>query len=57
MNIFLIIIEQINEENARLSGTGYANIKLGYEEVIDTFSVTAFLTQKTLGTSVYFYRL
>jgi len=46
--------QQINEENARLSGTGYANIKLGYEEVIDTFSVTAFLTQKTLGTSNYF---
>ena len=38
--------EQINEENARMSGTGYANIKLGYEEVIDTFSVTSFLTQK-----------
>ena len=46
--------EQINEENARLSGTGYANIKLGYEEVIDTFSVTEFLTQKTLNTSTYF---
>ena len=38
---------QINEENARLSGTGYADIKKGYEEVIDTFSVTSFLTQKT----------
>ena len=46
--------QQINEENARLSGTGYANIKLGYEEVIDTFSVTEFLTQKTLSTSTYF---
>ena len=46
--------EQINEENARLSGTGYANIKLGYEEVIDPFSVTEFLTQKTLNTSTYF---
>jgi len=46
--------QQINEENARVSGTGYANIKLGYEEVIDTFSVTSFLTQKTLGTSVYY---
>ena len=45
--------EQINEENARMSGTGYANIKLGYEEVIDTFSVTSFLTQKTLSTSIY----
>jgi len=46
--------EQINEENARMSGTGYANIKLGYEEVIDTFSVTATLTQKTLNTNNYF---
>lgn len=36
---------QINEENARISGTGYADIKQGYEEVIDTFSVTATLTQ------------
>ena len=38
---------QINEENARVSGTGYADLKKGYEEVIDTFSVTSFLTQKT----------
>jgi hypothetical protein len=37
-----------------VSGTGYADIKKGYEEVIDTFSVTAFLTQKTLNTSIYF---
>ena len=37
--------QQINEENARLSGTGYADIKKGYEEVIDSFSVTATLTQ------------
>jgi|TARA_R110002020_G_scaffold425684_1_gene635120 hypothetical protein len=46
--------QQINEENARMSGTGYANIKLGYEEVIDTFSVTATLTQKTINTNNYF---
>jgi len=46
--------QQINEENARMSGTGYANIKLGYEEVIDTFSVTATLTQKTINTNSYF---
>ena len=39
--------KQINEENARVSGTGYADIKLGYEEIIDTFSVTAQLTQNT----------
>mgnify|MGYP001225929179 FL=1 len=37
--------QQINEENARLSGTGYADIKKGYEEVIDTFSDTASLAQ------------
>jgi len=37
--------QQVNEENARLSGTGYADVKKGYEEVIDTFSVTAQLAQ------------
>tara|TARA_B100000902_G_scaffold337224_1_gene337979 strand:- start:722 stop:1432 length:711 start_codon:yes stop_codon:yes gene_type:complete len=42
---------QVNEENARVSGTGYADIKKGYEEVIDTFSVTAQLTQD--ATNVY----
>ncbi len=42
--------EQVTEENARLSGTGYADIKLGYEEVIDTFSVTGALTQNNLNT-------
>ena len=44
--------KQINEENARVSGTGYADIKLGYEEVIDTFSVTAQLTHYELCTHV-----
>ncbi len=44
--------QQINEENARLSGTGYADIKKGYEEVIDTFSVTSTLTQN--AANVYF---
>jgi hypothetical protein len=34
---------QINKENARQSGTGFADIKKQYEEVIDTFSVTNFL--------------
>jgi len=42
--------EQINEENMRLSGTGYANIKLGYEEVIDIFSETKTLTQSSTNT-------
>ena len=31
---------QINKENGRSSGTGYADITKGLEEVIDTFSVT-----------------
>ena len=35
---------QINKENARQSGTGYADIKKGYEEVIETFGVTNYLT-------------
>jgi len=34
----------INRENARTSGTGYADIIKGLEEVIDTFSVQAFLS-------------
>ena len=34
---------QINKENQRTSGTGYADIKKGYVEVIDFFSVTSFL--------------
>ena len=36
---------QNNKENQRTSGTGYADIKKGYEEVIDFFSVTLPLTQ------------
>jgi|TARA_R100001163_G_scaffold60113_2_gene49167 hypothetical protein len=45
--------QQINEENARLSGTGYADIKKGYEEVIDTFSATSSLAQTyTTSTTV-----
>ena len=35
----------INKENGRVSGTEYANIRKGYEEVIDTFSVTASLAK------------
>ena len=49
---FIRYNQQINEENARLSGTGYADIKKGYEEVIDIFSITSFLTQQTQN--VYF---
>lgn len=39
---------QINKENnrlGRLSGTGYADIKKGLEEVLDSFSVTSFLAR------------
>lgn len=32
--------QQINKENARTSGTQYADIRKTYEEVIDTFSVS-----------------
>jgi hypothetical protein len=35
----------INRENQRTSGKGYADIVKGLEEVIDSFSVEAFLTQ------------
>tara|TARA_R110000764_G_scaffold159051_2_gene246812 strand:- start:2913 stop:3641 length:729 start_codon:yes stop_codon:yes gene_type:complete len=37
--------QQINKENSRISGTGYADLKKGIEEVIDTFSVTQSLSQ------------
>ena len=40
---------QINKENGRVSGTGYADILKGYEEVIDTFSITASLSQNLLN--------
>lgn len=36
---------QLNKENARQSGTGYADIKKLYEEAIDTFLVTNTLTR------------
>ena len=36
---------QVNKENQRTSGTGYADIKKGYVEVIDFFSVTSPLSQ------------
>tara|TARA_R100001126_G_C4886780_1_gene182934 strand:- start:4572 stop:5582 length:1011 start_codon:yes stop_codon:yes gene_type:complete len=35
----------LNKENARISGTGYANIVKGLEEVIDSFSTQVFLDQ------------
>lgn len=39
----------INRENARTSGTGYADIIKNLEEVIDTFSATAYLAQTNPG--------
>ena len=36
---------QINKENARVSGTEYADIRKGMEEVIDYFSITSTLIQ------------
>jgi hypothetical protein len=45
---------QINKENQRTSGTGYADIKKGYEEVIDFFSVTSALTANGAVTDGYF---
>tara|TARA_Y100001938_G_scaffold142445_1_gene213699 strand:- start:365 stop:1375 length:1011 start_codon:yes stop_codon:yes gene_type:complete len=35
----------INKENRRVSGTGYANLLKGLEEVIDSFSTQVFLDQ------------
>jgi len=44
---------QLNKENKRMSGTGYADITKGYEEVIDLFSVTLPLSQATASTNIY----
>ena len=52
---FINYNQQINEENARISGTGYADIKLGYEEVIDTFSITSTLTQNAGNIYIIFH--
>ena len=46
---FIAYNNQINKENGRVSGTGYADVKKGYEEVIDTFSVTASLSKSILN--------
>jgi hypothetical protein len=48
-NYFYRYNYQILKENARESGTGYADIKKQYEEVIDSFSKLVSLT-KTSGT-------
>ena len=44
-NYFYDYNTQINLENARRSGTDYANLSKGILEVIDLFSVTANLVQ------------
>lgn len=41
---------QIQKENARQSGTGYADIKKGYEEVIEMFSETKYLPASSNNT-------
>ena len=46
---FIAYNNQINKQNGRVSGTGYADIQRGYEEVIDTFSITASLSQSILN--------
>lgn len=42
----------VNRENLRTSGTGYANLKKGVEEMIDIFSVTNFLSHNL--SNIYF---
>jgi len=44
---------QVNQENLRQSGTGYADIKKQLEEVIDSFSVETVLTQVTVSNNLY----
>jgi len=56
-NYFYSYNYQISKENARQSGTGYADITKGLEEVIDTFSVTLPLLREgstTFPESLYF---
>lgn len=40
----------VNKENARVSGTGYADMKKSVEEMIDIFSVTNFLGHNSINT-------
>lgn len=44
----------INAENARMSGTDYADLNKGVREAIDVFSRTANLTQTGAGANTYF---
>ncbi len=49
-NYFFNYNYQIQKENARQSGTGYADIKRSYEEVIEFFSETKYLTHNANNT-------
>jgi len=49
-NYFYEYNNQINKENSRLSGTGYADVTKGIEEVIDMFSVSNPLTLRLYST-------
>lgn len=44
----------LNDENARKSGTGYADVRKTLEEAIETFSVTSNLTQVSTSANRYF---
>jgi hypothetical protein len=44
----------INKENARVSGTDYANQKKALEEAIELFAVTSTLTQVTAASNRYY---
>lgn len=44
----------LNDENARKSGTGYADVRKTLEEAIETFSVTSNLTQVATSANRYF---
>lgn len=46
--------DTINKENARLSGTDYADLKKAVEEAIETFSTSATLTQVSPATNRYY---
>ena len=48
---------QINKENIRQSGTGYADIARSLEEVIDTFSTVSNFTTNTFALPADYYLL
>lgn len=44
----------INKENARVSGTDYANVRKALEEAIELFAMTSTLTQVTAATNRFY---